>query len=110
MTNDIIPIIAFLFIVSIYCIALFYKINDRVLFYEALDQGDVYNVYIEDSDAVFPLVIENIYNYDLTSYVDITFDYVKYYKVPTSLIYKIIKNSFEYQTIIKMLEKYKYTE
>ena len=48
MTNDITPIIIFLFIVLIYCVAVFYKINDRVLFYEALDQGDVYNVYIED--------------------------------------------------------------
>lgn len=110
MENEIIPIIAFLFIVSIYCIAVFCKINDRVLFYEALDEGNVYNVYIEDGEAVFPLVIEKIHNYDLTSYVDITFDYVKYYNVPTYILYKIIKNSFEYQTIIKMLEKYKYTE
>ena len=110
MENDIIPIIIFLFIASIYCIAVFYKINDRVLFYEALDQGDIYNVYIEDGDAVFPLVIENIYNYELTSYADITFDYGKYYKVPTSIIYKIIKNSNDYQEIIKMLDKYKCVE
>ena len=110
MENELIPIIIFLFIASIYCIAVFYKINDRVLFYEALDQGDIYNVFIEDGDAVLPLVIENIYNYDLTSYADITFDYVKYYKVPTSIIYKIIKNSNDYQEIIKMLDKYKYIE
>ena len=107
MENNLTPIILLCFISLVYVFALLYKLHDRVIFYEELEEGNSFNIYVEGSTSVFPLVVNKIHNYDITSYVDITFDYVKYYNVPIATVYNLIKKSYTYDKLILSIDKYR---
>lgn len=108
MDNNLIPIIIILLISIIYVISAFFSIHDRVTFYEEMEEGMVYQVFFDN--GTYPLTIDKIHNEGMTMYADITFDYVKFYQVPTPLIYNFVRKTDEYSYTIVWNELQKYQE
>lgn len=106
MDNTLVLLILILFISIIYLINVFFSLHDRVIFYEEMEENNVYQVYLDN--GTFPLTINKVYNNELTMYADITFDYVKFYRIPSPLIFNFVRKSdeYDYDTIWKELKKY----
>jgi hypothetical protein len=106
MDNNIIPIIIILIVGVIYGVSTFFSMHERVTFYEEMEDNNVYQVYLDN--GTFPLTINKIYNNELTMYADITFDYVKFYRVPSPLIFNFVRKTdeYDYGTIWHELQKY----
>lgn len=97
MNPYIIPLIIILLICIvcvIYIIGSLLSIHERVIFYEKIEDNNVYKVYLKN--GVFPLTINKIYNDEITMYADITFNYVKFYRVPSPLIFNFVHKTHEY--------------
>ena len=107
MDNILLPLILILFISIVYFISMFFSLHDRVIFYEEMEEGMIYQLFIDD--YAYPLSIVKLDNKEFTTLADIIFDGVEYFKVPSPLIYNIVRKPKEYSIAIiyKELEKYK---
>lgn len=108
MDNNIIPIIIILLISIIYAVSAFLSIHDRVTFYEEMEESTIYQVFFDN--ATCPLTIDKIHNEGITMYADITFDGVKFYHVPSPLIYNFVRKTDEYDYNVVWNELQKYRE